>query len=495
MDDKLKNLYYDENSKVYLGSTRALYNFVKKDGYTYNYVKNWLANQEGNQILSIPKKIYYPPILGEKNDYQADLMFLPTFKRQNDGYYIILGFIELTSRKVYAYPLKNKNISSITEAYSKFLESINGKINNLTTDNGSEFIAKEFKALDKKYDIEHYFVDANVEHTSLGKIERWNRTIRGKITKYQKTYKTLRWIDVFDKLIEAYNNTVHSSTNIAPNDVNEKQMEQIRAKDRVKRDLAVKLLNLFQVGDKVRVLKQKDKFAKGTKTFSKGIYVIEKIDKLAVILSKNGHTINKRFKPYNLKLAENTEKAPENPTIIKHSNKQNKKEVKFINKQNREEAFDVVNQDNGQVIIQEKLLPEKQKRNAKEYPKLGDTVSSIFNMPDGSQMKFIGVVEKVNPKTYKVKFSDGDVRYMKKDEVLLVKEESDEIPKKEKKSEIKPIAKFKERDQVKASFKDKSGNITSYKGVLEKITRTGLHRVRFEDGDVQYMRESELEKI
>jgi len=43
-------------------------------------------------------------------------------------------------------------------------------------------------------------------------IERFNRTIRDKIDKYMKTYKTYKFNDVLKQLVLNYNNTKHSTT-------------------------------------------------------------------------------------------------------------------------------------------------------------------------------------------------------------------------------------------------------------------------------------------
>jgi hypothetical protein len=42
------------------------------------------------------------------------------------------------------------------------------------------------------------------------KIERFNRTLRDKISKYLISYKTHRWIDKIDDIIFNYNNSIHS---------------------------------------------------------------------------------------------------------------------------------------------------------------------------------------------------------------------------------------------------------------------------------------------
>ncbi len=100
MDDKLKSIYYNvENGG--LCSANTLYNKVKNDTeykYTLKYLKEWIANQEGHQILrNVPKvtSLIYPPIMSEtsiSNDYQCDLMFI-NFKKQNAGHNTILNFI------------------------------------------------------------------------------------------------------------------------------------------------------------------------------------------------------------------------------------------------------------------------------------------------------------------------------------------------------------------------------------------------------------------
>ncbi len=302
MNDKLHQLYYNPDNP--LPTIQNLYKMVKRDGYTHKDVKDWVANQETNQMFSIPKaKKIYQPIVGKNNDYQCDLMFLPQYKNQNNNYYIIFCFIEITSRKAYAYPLKNKNEVSIIEAYQQFLKSINYKINTLTSDNGSEFISKAFQAIDKKHNIEHYFVDPD-DKTRVGKVERFNRTVRNRIKKYQVAFKTLTYINALPKLIESYNNTEHSRTGYTPNeaDNNEKIKEKIRNKYDKNKSLAYDLINSFKIGDKVRLLKRKDAFQKGEATYTKNIYEIVKIDKLSLQLKKvkTGEILDQRVKPYRI---------------------------------------------------------------------------------------------------------------------------------------------------------------------------------------------------
>ena len=215
MDDEqkqelLRRLYYDP--KYGLGSANALYQQVRTKGFTLRYVEDWMKKQETYQIFrnNFIKPDDYAPITGPDDTYQADLMFLTQYKTKNDGYHVILNFIEVTSRKAFSYKLKNKEGNSVIEAFKTFMKEAND-VKNLTMDQGSEFINKRFKDLAKEHNIQLYYSDSGDKH-KMGKVERFNRTLREKIMRYLKTFKTLQWHDKLYDLAQNYNNTVHSGT-------------------------------------------------------------------------------------------------------------------------------------------------------------------------------------------------------------------------------------------------------------------------------------------
>ena len=51
----------------------------------------------------------------------------------------------------------------------------------------------------------------------LGIIDRFIRTLRGMINKYQSAYKTTRYIHILDELVDNYNNSYHSGIQGIPN--------------------------------------------------------------------------------------------------------------------------------------------------------------------------------------------------------------------------------------------------------------------------------------
>src|SRR6201999_4024699 len=56
----------------------------------------------------------------------------------------------------------------------------------------------------------------NYPYTPLGIIERFNKTIKGKIFAYMNINKTLRYCDDLQLLVRNYNNTVHSTIKQKP---------------------------------------------------------------------------------------------------------------------------------------------------------------------------------------------------------------------------------------------------------------------------------------
>ena len=61
-------------------------------------------------------------------------------------------------------------------------------------------------------------------------IERFNRSLKERIARYMTQNKTFIWVDVLDDLTNLYNNTKHSRTGFAPNDVGFHNADQIRKK-------------------------------------------------------------------------------------------------------------------------------------------------------------------------------------------------------------------------------------------------------------------------
>ena len=103
-------------------------------------------------------------------------------------------------------------------------------------------------------------------------VERLIRTLKNKLCKHMTATGKNVYYDVLDDVVNKYNNTKHSTIKMKPKDVgnNNKRVDIDEHNEKDSR---------FKVGDRVRISKFKNIFAKGyTPNWSKEIFIVDKID-------------------------------------------------------------------------------------------------------------------------------------------------------------------------------------------------------------------------
>ena len=203
MSNLLQQLYNDPKT----GFISAQKLFVKarviRPSITLKQVKEWYLEQEDIQRHQGQRDRYesFKITSNNPNSWQADLTFW-------EGATIITA-ININSRIGFARLLKDKKADTVLKALKQFTQTHTVKI--LTTDNGSEFVNKLVESYFKKSQIEHYNNDAG-DHGTMGKIERFNRTLKQRLIKlpHKLTQRLLA------DLIDNYNNTNHSVTKATP---------------------------------------------------------------------------------------------------------------------------------------------------------------------------------------------------------------------------------------------------------------------------------------
>ena len=120
----------------------------------------------------------------------------------------------------------------------------------------------------KYNDIEMYSI--HIEGKSVV-AERFIRTLKTKIYKYMTSVSKNVYIDKLDDIVGEYNNTYHRTIMMKPIDVKDNTYIDFK-KEVNDKDLK------FKVGDRLRISKYKNIFAKGyTPNCSKEVFVIGKI--------------------------------------------------------------------------------------------------------------------------------------------------------------------------------------------------------------------------
>lgn len=298
MDDLFKEYYYTD---VNIYSNNELWKKIQKDE-RFDKIKmrrkdfdNWLNAQEKEQIK---KTIYKPPkqlthpIIGKPNTYQTDLMFYKELHKLNNGYDAIINFVEITTKKAYAYPLKSKRPSEVYDTFENFFIEIDGQIDNLEIDKGTEF--SEVIKFCKKQNINVTVYNADKNAMSI--VERFNRTLRGYI---KKNCPDNIWIKKLPNLIDAYNNKTHSSTDYTPNYLHDRPKLQKEIRQRLIGKAILPRLEMkkFKVGDKVRFFKKRSLFGKGGGEYSETVHNITGMWGNSIFLDGDD---KKKYRYYNL---------------------------------------------------------------------------------------------------------------------------------------------------------------------------------------------------
>jgi len=137
--------------------------------------------------------------------WSADLIDLQRFSSVNDDVKFILLIIDIYSRYVWLFPLKNKESKSVLDCFKSF----STLPNNLWTDLGTEFTNKAFKKWCSDNDVNLYHTGGESKAVYA---ERAIRTIMNYIHGDMIEFNTNRYIDDLTNIMRSYNFKIHSST-------------------------------------------------------------------------------------------------------------------------------------------------------------------------------------------------------------------------------------------------------------------------------------------
>lgn len=217
----------------------------------------------------------YVVLKGLNDLYQADLIELREYAKENDNFNYILVVINCFSKKAFLEPMKNKSGVAVAETLSKILKKIETPFKYLQSDMGTDFKNAHVSKLLKQYNVIHY---TSFSALKASIVERLNRTIKSWLFKAMSVQGSHRWLDILSDIVDKYNNRVHRTIGIAPNKVNEKNEAKILRRLR-KRPLPPKTKIKIKVGDPVRISKQRGIFDKSYYfNWTPEIFIIDKIE-------------------------------------------------------------------------------------------------------------------------------------------------------------------------------------------------------------------------
>ena len=266
-------------------------------GITQRDLREFLYTHESWQlkyptVVGAPDKSY---LLAKKPGFlELDYMFMPDESRGvNNNRNYLLTCIDRFSRYGWVIPRSNKTGMGTLEAFKRIttqFKKLTGSYPRIVFhDNGTELHNQWMKE----------YIESVVAEGGMGArqlltepyrpavvIERFNRTIREKLDRFQHMFKCQRYVDAIPRIVKAYNNHAHKSTGEAPADllVDKTLWRAVIQKQKTAGEKRVnKTTNKLVVGDTVRLSLRKAKGSIGhvgsADQWSKMIYTIKRIVK------------------------------------------------------------------------------------------------------------------------------------------------------------------------------------------------------------------------
>lgn len=282
-DRILKEGYFNpRNPASYGGKSKLVEHSKKFKNISKENVTNWLQSQDAYTLHKSARKRFprRPTIVGgEGQQLQADLIDMQKFKSENDGHTFILTVIDVFSKFAWTAGIKSKTGTNVAKALKKIL--LGNTYHTLQTDKGKEFYNAHVKSLLVKMKINHFSTENDDIKASI--VERFNRTIQSRLHRYFTKFGSRRWINVLGDLTSSYNNSVHTSTQRKPIDVDSTNSEEVWLNlygDTQRSKYNSKL----KVNDHVRISKFKHVFSKGyDKNWSTEIFMVDKVNNTSPI--------------------------------------------------------------------------------------------------------------------------------------------------------------------------------------------------------------------
>lgn len=261
-EDYMAKIYYDPSAAGSFTEVDKLFRYVQQEGkydISKYKVRKWLQRQQPYSLQRLVRRYYRRNkvvVAGIDDQWDADLMDMTKFKKENDGAQFVLLVIDIISKYVWMRPLKDKKGPTTARAFEDILRE-GRQPTKIRTDKGQEFGSKAFNNVLTDRNIQHLYS----QNTKLKAIfaERSIKTIKTRMYRYMTFKQSQRYIDRLQKFARSYNKTYHRTIDAKPELVNPNNEEEVRVSTFLSREeiprKQTKRPYKFKVGDKVRISK------------------------------------------------------------------------------------------------------------------------------------------------------------------------------------------------------------------------------------------------
>ena len=271
----LASMVYKFFDKKSMGSGMVKHSSLERMGSGINTTKSNSLERNSSVLADELRKTVIKKFEKRKvylqfkdNIWGVDLADTQSLSRKNKGIKYILCAIDLYSKYAFVFPLKDKKGISIVNGFNKIIKQSNRKPNKIWVDHGGEFYNNVFKKWLSGNDIIMY---STFNEGKSVVAERFIKTLKNKLYKHMTAIGKNVYYNVLDDVVNKYNNTKYNSIKMKP--IHVKNNKRVYIDENNKKD------SRFKVGDRVRISKFKNIFAKGyTPNWSTEIFVVDKIN-------------------------------------------------------------------------------------------------------------------------------------------------------------------------------------------------------------------------
>ena len=233
---------------------------AKRYGFTAKAAKEYLTNHVVHD-QKIPPPQYMHIYSKVPHAFQMDT-FINNKQAGGTNY---LMFINVNTRKAYAFPMKGKGSSEVIKALNQFVKHEPDCIS-LLTDQDKAYLSNEVLDWMRSHNIV-YKTTTDEDHNKLGIINRFMRTVRDMASKKGITSNISP--NAMKDILESYNDIPHKGIDYkSPNEFTEQdEQEYIRRQDNINP-------YSFSSGDRVRLILDKQPLQKHRTNLSTESYIV-----------------------------------------------------------------------------------------------------------------------------------------------------------------------------------------------------------------------------
>ena len=293
IDNRLNRIFTGQTTTgegAFRGDARLLLKIYKSRRYvkkikkkiTLDDVRDFLESKAAYSLHANARKVWprnKVMVYAPGYQFACDLIVIDkrVIVKQNRGYRYILSVLDNFSRRAVTQPLKQKSGVATADALRIIIPKLR-KLQppyGMSSDLGKEFYNQDVKKVFRDNDF-HMFESSGETHTPI--VERFNRTLQNILYRHFDTNNTFNWVDHIEHLTKGYNNTVHRSLGVSPNNVDLNNYNQIFRRLNSKYLQSGRKKPKLKVDDMVRLNILHSVFGKSyEETFSYQVYFVDSV--------------------------------------------------------------------------------------------------------------------------------------------------------------------------------------------------------------------------